>query len=206
MSGKGLRKNDGKPHVELCPGIVNELVGTVLWESAAPRGKYEMHNWRKGLKWLEEVLGSLERHLNALKEGEDIDPESGLPHIAHLLTNAMFYAYYERHGLGEDDRPKCKEAPGAAECRAREKEWCKNCGVYFCDSRRDGRKIACKDWEPISEVRTTLHFACDKCSHLPDNEERCPYYDLWENGTCGGFLRKEQNNEVEAIGGKNCGE
>lgn len=149
----GLRKNEGKPHVELCPGIVNELIGTVLWESAAPRGKYPMHNWRKGLKWNSEVIGSIERHLIALKEGGDIDKESGLPHIAHLLTNAMFLAYYMEHGLGEDDRPN--SGP--------------RCG------------LDCKYWG-------------GGCSERGLQEKACKWFE------------EREASEVEAIGGKNCGE
>lgn len=46
-------------------------------------------NWEKGLPW-SETIGSLRRHLNAFMSGETIDPESGLPHVYFMLTNAAF--------------------------------------------------------------------------------------------------------------------
>lgn len=51
------------------------------------------HNWKKGLK-KEEILESMMRHLVALMDGEDIDPESGQHHIGHIMCNTMFYSYF----------------------------------------------------------------------------------------------------------------
>ena len=52
------------------------------------------------------VLASLERHLNAIKKGEDYDSETGELHAAHLACNAHFLtAYYKLYPQG-DDRPK----------------------------------------------------------------------------------------------------
>jgi hypothetical protein len=36
--------------------------------------------------------------------GEAIDPESGLPHLAHALTSLAFLVECDALGLGEDDR------------------------------------------------------------------------------------------------------
>lgn len=44
--------------------------------------KYEDHNWRKGYDW-SLSFAALQRHLAAFWSGEDNDPESGLPHMAH---------------------------------------------------------------------------------------------------------------------------
>lgn len=57
--------------------------------------KYDEHNWRKGYDW-GLSYAALQRHLAAFWSGEDLDPESGLPHMAHagwhcltLLTFAV---------------------------------------------------------------------------------------------------------------------
>lgn len=46
------------------------------------------------------------RHLLAWWDGEENDPESGLPHTYHILMNAAMLVEYEQT-LGEefDDRP-----------------------------------------------------------------------------------------------------
>ncbi len=56
--------------------------------------KYKPMNWKIGLD-KDEIMESLLRHAFAILSGEDIDPESGLPHIGHLQCNAMFYAYHK---------------------------------------------------------------------------------------------------------------
>lgn len=44
--------------------------------------KYADHNWRKGYDW-GLSYAALQRHLEDFWEGEDINPESGLLHLAH---------------------------------------------------------------------------------------------------------------------------
>lgn len=55
--------------------------------------KYEPDNWKKGLD-KKEILESMMRHLGALMDGEEYDPESGINHIGHIMCNAMFYSYF----------------------------------------------------------------------------------------------------------------
>lgn len=54
--------------------------------------KYSANNWKKGLVE-SEVIDSMLRHLKAVLEGEENDPESGLPHIGHVQCNAMFLGH-----------------------------------------------------------------------------------------------------------------
>lgn len=98
----GLRFNEGKVRWDLIDPTAVEGVAKVL---AFGTEKYTAENWRKGLSW-KSTLRSLESHLQALKRGEDIDPESGLPHIDHLGCNWMFFSNYQKLGIGEDDRVK----------------------------------------------------------------------------------------------------
>lgn len=48
-------------------------------------------NWKKGLG-RQNIIDSLLRHAAAIADGEWLDEESGLPHIGHLMCNAMFFA------------------------------------------------------------------------------------------------------------------
>lgn len=102
----GLRFNSGKVRWDLIDPVAVEGVAKVLGFGAE---KYTAENWRKGLSW-KATLRSLESHLQALKRGEDIDSESGLPHIDHLGCNWMFLSNYQKMGVGKDDRVKLKSA------------------------------------------------------------------------------------------------
>jgi hypothetical protein len=46
----------------------------------------------------------MQRHINALLQGEDDDPESGLAHVGHILCNAMFLSYMFLFRKDLDDR------------------------------------------------------------------------------------------------------
>ena len=52
--------------------------------------KYDRHNWKKLDNLDERYLTAAFRHLSAEMQGERLDPESGLPHIAHAMTGLMF--------------------------------------------------------------------------------------------------------------------
>lgn len=104
----GLRFNANKLKLSLVPSSLKRAIASVLQTSAKEfGGKYPMHNWRLGLPWTD-TMDSLERHLEAFKDGEDLDPDSGLPHVYHIACNAAFLVeYYEKH-KALDDRFKPK--------------------------------------------------------------------------------------------------
>lgn len=63
------------------------------------------HNWRKGFEWTR-LIASASRHLMAILKGEDTDPESGLPHVDHLMCCVAFLSSHQKLGYGKDDRYK----------------------------------------------------------------------------------------------------
>jgi hypothetical protein len=65
--------------------------------------KYQKNNWRKGTDY-SEMLGSTMRHIVAWWLGEDLDPESGLPHLAHARINLMFLRNWQLDVKGVDNR------------------------------------------------------------------------------------------------------
>ena len=67
--------------------------------------KYERHNYLRGYDW-SLSLDALHRHLWAFMGGEDLDPESGLPHMAHAAWHALALVSFQTRGLGTDDRFK----------------------------------------------------------------------------------------------------
>ena len=52
------------------------------------------------------LLGSCSRHLIKFIQGEDIDPESGLHHLAHLCFDALMLLDYSKNFKHLDDRYK----------------------------------------------------------------------------------------------------
>jgi hypothetical protein len=99
---RGLRYNTGKTLYNLIPPYPLEQIAKVFTRGAQ---KYAPHNWRKGMPW-SEVEGSLMRHLEAYRAGEDFDEESGLYHMAHVAVNAIFLIDYYRSNPKFDDRLK----------------------------------------------------------------------------------------------------
>lgn len=100
-NGGGLRYNEGKTRYDLVPAFAQEQYAKVLTLGAQ---KYSERNWEKGMPW-SKILASLERHLYAIKKGEDYDPESGLLHSAHVMTNSAFLTEYYKIFPQGDDRP-----------------------------------------------------------------------------------------------------
>lgn len=108
MSSKKF--DEGKPRMDLLPGSALKEVAKVLANGAA---KYGDHNWRLGMKH-SRLIGAALRHLHAHNDGQDIDAESGLPHLAHAACCLLFLTAYNAEGLGEDDRYKKESQPAVS--------------------------------------------------------------------------------------------
>jgi len=101
MSGDAKRYNEGKNRLGLIPPFPLEEIGKVFTYGA---NKYEPNNYLKGMSW-SKCLDSLERHLNAYKQGVDYDEESLCLHMAHIAVNSMFILQYYKTHPELDDRP-----------------------------------------------------------------------------------------------------
>ncbi len=98
----GIKFDGGKPQWHLLPLETLEGVVRVLMHGAK---KYAPFNWANGMPYTR-VLDATMRHINAIYQGEDKDPDSGLDHVDHALCELIFLKYYMLHGKGEDDRFK----------------------------------------------------------------------------------------------------
>jgi hypothetical protein len=69
--------------------------------------KYEAGNWHTGdgFDW-DRLDDALERHLSAWRLGENIDLESGLPHLAHAMCCLSMLLEHTLVGLGKDTRSR----------------------------------------------------------------------------------------------------
>ena len=93
---QGERHNAGKPQLSylLSAPHANDALAKVFEFGAQ---KYARDNWLNGLP-KHEVADSLLRHLQAYLDGQLHDPESGMPHVAHIHWNALALAEFELRG------------------------------------------------------------------------------------------------------------
>jgi hypothetical protein len=98
----GTKYDAGKPPMSLIPRSAHVAEAEVLAFGAK---KYAAHNWRAGFAW-SRLTDAAMRHLTAFIDGEDVDPETGLSHIAHLRCCTGFLLEHIAHELGTDDRYK----------------------------------------------------------------------------------------------------
>lgn len=99
--GSGARFNGGKPDFSLIPLVTLEDEARVWMYGKA---KYAAWNWTKGMAWSVPFACAM-RHMAAWQRGEEVDPESGLPHLAHAMCNLRMLTLYSTNYPQGDDRP-----------------------------------------------------------------------------------------------------
>ncbi|WP_430229309.1 dATP/dGTP diphosphohydrolase domain-containing protein [Paraburkholderia tropica] len=86
-----------------------ELVGSAWDECAAVfdygRRKYAEWNWAKGMAWSVPLACAARHLIFGMMKGEELDPESGLPHRGHLLCNIVMLLTFIRTYPEGDDLP-----------------------------------------------------------------------------------------------------
>jgi hypothetical protein len=97
-----VKADVGKVRVDLLPVHPLTEIARVLTFGAT---KYDERNWEKGFDW-SRIYGAALRHLLAWWDGEDLDPETSMSHLAHAATCVMFLLEYEKTKAGVDDRPR----------------------------------------------------------------------------------------------------
>jgi dATP/dGTP diphosphohydrolase, N-terminal len=89
--GVGIKHDASKPRMDLLPS--GALIGAARVMTAG-LAKYDPRNWECGLPW-GKVYAAAQRHMTAFWDGEDNDPESGLPHLHHAQCCLMFLSEYQ---------------------------------------------------------------------------------------------------------------
>jgi len=90
---EGMKFDDGKLDWTLLPVRPMEGVLRVLQHGAK---KYERDNWQLVEDAERRYQSALIRHMMAILRGEEHDEESGLPHIDHVATNALFLSHFQQ--------------------------------------------------------------------------------------------------------------
>lgn len=82
----GTKHDQAKPRMDLLDAYAIEQLALVLDFGAK---KYADDNWRSGIE-SRRLLAATLRHTLAYMDGQDLDSESGLSHLAHAMCNLMF--------------------------------------------------------------------------------------------------------------------
>ena len=96
----GQKERGNKPMIHLIDTDTIIGMAEVLTLGAK---KYEANTWQNVEDPINTHYDALMRHLLAWKNGEINDKESGLSHIKHVLTNAMFLLHHENTILTKKD-------------------------------------------------------------------------------------------------------
>ena len=94
-------QKEGKIPLEYLPWEVL-IMDSVVHKHGAD--KYGVRNWRIDPILASTYEGAMMRHILAWALGEDIDPDSGQPHLVHLRANCAVILDAQAHGTLTDDR------------------------------------------------------------------------------------------------------
>jgi hypothetical protein len=103
----GVKYDQGKLPMHLLDRTALEAVAGVLAHGAV---KYAPENWRGGIEYTR-LIGAAMRHLHALNDCEDVDPESGHLHAAHAMCCLMMLIWMMKCRPDLDDRWRGQPVP-----------------------------------------------------------------------------------------------
>ena len=95
-----------KPQLQLIPPVFNIEVAAALQSGA---NKYGPWDWRSNRVEMMTYIGAMRRHLDALLDGEDRAPDSGVTHLGHIAASCAIVLDAARHGTLVDNRPPQKK-------------------------------------------------------------------------------------------------
>lgn len=100
VSSTGGEKGVKDQRHDLLPRVALDRISEVYAFGAR---KYADHNWRRGYEWGKSYAAA-QRHLTAFWDGESLDPESGLSHVAHAGFHLFaLLTWLDEQGEGADN-------------------------------------------------------------------------------------------------------
>ena len=101
---EGRKADAGKPRPSLLPWRAIKQIVAVLEFGAA---KYGADNWQRVPEARQRYFDATMRHLLAWWDGERLDAESGLPHLAHAGCCILFLLWADKSD--EEEKADCEE-------------------------------------------------------------------------------------------------
>jgi hypothetical protein len=94
-----------KTPLALIPPVAADAIAKVHQHGA---DRYSPWNWRESKVPMMTYLHAMRRHLDAVLDGQDLDPDSGLPHVAHVAASCNIIMDAAAFGTLVDDRPRAR--------------------------------------------------------------------------------------------------
>jgi hypothetical protein len=124
---------DGKAPLEYLVDFV--MTGDAYVHQSGAK-KYGYRNWIIDKIKLSTYIAAMRRHLKAISEGEDLDPDSGWHHLYHIRAGAAIVLDADNSGTLIDDRDRAESISQDKE----EQETC-TCIVRYTAVNRNTRSI-----------------------------------------------------------------
>ena len=100
----GIKYDSEKPRMNLLPPKAIVEISKVLTFGAA---KYDAENWRKLDDLQNRYTAGALRHIFAHMDGEELDPETNLSHLAHAMCCLLFKLEIElENGKSKEEEPR----------------------------------------------------------------------------------------------------
>ena len=108
VSSTGGEKGVKLERYDLIPEYPLRTLATLYGRGAE---KYDARNWERGYEW-SKSYAAMQRHAHAFWDGEDIDAEMDLPHLAAVAWHAFALLEFAKRHPKFDDRPDWSESQG----------------------------------------------------------------------------------------------
>ena len=97
----GEKYDGGKLRMDLLPfGPVEEIVKVLTFGAK----KYSDNNWMIVPDAVKRYEAAMLRHISAYKRGEELDPESGLKHLAHAGCCLLFLLHFSECSANKQEQ------------------------------------------------------------------------------------------------------
>ena len=132
-----------KTPLSLIPSYAMEQTA---WVHKLGAEKYGLFNWRDTGVCASTYVNAIMRHLNAWRDGETLDPESGISHLAHIACSCNILMDADHCNKLQDDRNiSPNNLPDKVESEPPNPECC-TCGRIKINHYTMG--LMCEDCEP----------------------------------------------------------
>ena len=95
-----VKTNKGKPIMSLVPGMFRTLLAEHM---TAAQIKYPRDGWKQWEHGEALCLDAMDRHTQAIMDGEVYDPELGTEHYIAVAWNAMAAMWFRKNKPGESE-------------------------------------------------------------------------------------------------------